>query len=73
MYSVFNNNLSSGIRARGIVGFLSQPIKKQVRICNSFSDSLFGINLVHCTSSAAAPDRIHQIWIGPHYYFAIIF
>ena len=34
--SVLNNNLSSGIRARGIVGFLSQPIIKQVRICNTF-------------------------------------
>ena len=26
LYSVFNNNLSSGVRARGIVGFLCQPI-----------------------------------------------
>ena len=57
---VFDNNLSSGIRARGIVGFLSQPIKKQLRIFNSFSDSLFGINLVHSASSESAPDRIHM-------------
>ena len=56
----YNNNLSSGIRAHWIVGFLSQPIKKQVRICNSFSDSIFGIKLVYCTSSATAPDRIHM-------------
>ena len=41
-------------------GILSQPIKFQVRIYNRFSDSLFGINLVHSASSAAAPDVIHM-------------
>ena len=37
--------------------FLPQPIKFQVRICNSFSDSLFGINLVYSASSRSAPGQ----------------
>ena len=52
-------SFTPGLGSRGN-GILSQLIKFQILILNSFSNSLFGKNLVHSASSRSAPDMIHM-------------
>ena len=47
------------------MGFFPKPIKFQILILNSFSDSFFGINLLDSASSRSVPDMIHMDGHGP--------